>query len=283
MKRIAYLGIKGSYSHLAAQQYFKDTPDIELVGMKTFRDIFKQVESCAVDFGLVPVENSLAGSVYDNYDLLYEHSVSVVGEHYLKIDLHLLGTESEMPSEIRLQHMNKVVSHYKALEQSEGFFLRNPSMQKEMYGDTATAAKFVADQKDPLLGAIASKETAAMYGLNIIEENVHDNPFNYTRFLVIAKDPQTISGTDKCSVIFTVLHLPGSLVMALEVLSKNDMNLIKIESRPIHGKPFEYLFYADIMWDIAHEQSVPDVLEKLKQKTQSLKVLGYYKSGTLTV
>lgn len=281
MKKIAYLGIPGSYSHLAALEYFKDK-EIDLIGAKNFRKIFDLVEKGEADYGLVPVENSLAGSVYDNYDLLYEHDIAVVGEHYLKIDLHLLGTESEMPHEVRLQHLSKVVSHYKALEQSEAFFTEHTWIQKEIYTDTAGAAKFVADQKDPLLAAIASKETAAIYGLKVIKESVHDNPHNYTRFLIIGQKQNSVKGTDKCSIIFTVLHLPGSLVMALRILSDSKLNLVKIESRPIHGKPFEYLFYVDFSWSPEQADEIENIMETLKENTQSVKILGYFKSGSMT-
>ncbi len=281
MKKVAYLGIAGSYSYLAALEYFKNE-EIDLIGAKNFRNIFDLVEKGEADYGLIPVENSLAGSVYDNYDLLYEHDIAVVGEHYLKIDLHLLGTESEMPHEVRLQHLSKVVSHYKALEQSETFFTEHTWIQKEIYTDTAGAAKFVADQKDPLLAAIASRETAGIYGLKVIKESVHDNPHNYTRFLIIGNKQNKVKGTDKCSIIFTVLHLPGSLVMALRILSDSKLNLVKIESRPIHGKPFEYLFYVDFSWSPEQADDIEKIMETLKENTQSVKILGYYKSGSMT-
>jgi prephenate dehydratase len=279
-KKITYLGIDGSYSHLAALEYFKDD-DINLIGVKNFNQIFEKVQSGEADYGLVPVENSLAGSVYDNYDLLFEHDINVVGEHYLKIDLHLLGIDSEMPHDIRLQHLSKVVSHYKALEQSEGFFQKHNWIHKEIYSDTAGAAKFVSDQKDPLLAAIASRQTADIYGLKIIKESVHDNPHNFTRFLIIGYKKNELKNSNKCSIIFTVLHLPGSLVMALKVLSDNKINLVKIESRPIHGKPFEYLFYVDFSWDHEQADKVHDILQELKQNTQTVKILGYYKSGAI--
>jgi prephenate dehydratase len=277
--KAAYLGIPGSYSHLAVLEHFGKKA--EYVGAKNFRDIFAKVEKGEADYGIIPVENSLAGSVYDNYDLLHEHKVSVVGEHFLKINLQLLGIESAMPPEVRVEHLAKVVSHYKALEQSEGFFLKYPWIKKEVFSDTANAAKFVADQKDPLMAAIASKETAEIYGLKTIMENVHDNPHNYTRFLIIGKKENPIKGSNKCSIIFTVLHEAGSLVRALKVLSENGINLIKIESRPIHGKPFEYLFYVDFGWPKEKESHIDRILEEFKNNTQTLKVLGFYKAGTI--
>lgn len=277
--KIAYLGIPGSYSHLAVLQHFGK--DAEYIGAKNFRSIFSLVEKNEADFGIIPVENSLAGSVYDNYDLLSQHSVSVVGEHFLKINLQLLGVESAMPPDIRIEHLTKVVSHYKALEQCEGFFTKHTWIKKEPYLDTANAAKFVADQKDPLMAAIASKETAEIYGLKTIKENIHDNPHNYTRFLIIGKNQNEINGMNKCSIIFTVLHEPGSLVKALKVLSDNEINLIKIESRPIHGKPFEYLFYVDFGWSKEKESDVSTILEQFKNSTQTLKILGFYEAGTI--
>lgn len=278
-QQIAYLGIPGSYSHLAVLQHFGK--DAQYIGAKNFREIFSFVEKGEADFGIIPVENSLAGSVYDNYDLLSQHDVSVVGEHFLKINLQLLGVESAMPPDVRIEHLTKVVSHYKALEQCEGFFAKHAWIKKEPYTDTANAAKFVADQKDPLMAAIASSETAEIYGLKTIKANIHDNPHNYTRFLIIGKKQNEIAGMNKCSIIFTVLHEPGSLVKALKILSDNAINLIKIESRPIHGKPFEYLFYVDFGWSKEKEKDVDSILEQFRNNTQTLKVLGFYEAGTI--
>lgn len=280
MSTIAYLGIPGSYSYLAARNYFPGREQ-NLKGMKRFIDIFTAIESGEAAYGLVPVENSLAGSVYDNYDLLYQHPVAVIGEHYLKIDLHLLGTHSQMPRETRIQHISKVVSHYKALEQCEDYLMDHPWMKTEIVSDTAGAAKFVLDQKDPFMAAIASRETAEIYKLDIIEENVHDNPFNYTRFLVIAPKHEAVPTANKCSVIFTVAHTPGSLFEALRTLADSDMNLDKIESRPIAGKPFEYIFYVDFDWKDKTVEDVQNMLKEFQKSTNELKVLGYYQAGTI--
>ncbi len=282
MKTVAYLGIPGTYSHLAAQHYFQDNEiEINLIGMKQFRDIFAAIDAEKVPYGLIPVENSLAGSVYDNYDLLSQYPVSVIGEHYLKIDLQLLGTKSKMPRETRIAHISKVVSHYKALEQCEEYLNQHPWMQKEVQGDTAGAAKFVADQKDPFLAALASRETAEIYGLDLIEENVHDNPHNYTRFLVIAKHPEERAMANKCSIIFTLTHAPGSLYTALQVLSTAAVNLVKIESRPIPGRPFEYTFYVDFDWKDQSIDQIRTLLTEFQNNTSEMKILGYYQSGLI--
>ncbi|MCX7996390.1 MAG: prephenate dehydratase [Patescibacteria group bacterium] len=280
MKIVAYLGIPGSYSYLAARRQFAGT-GFEFVGASSFRAIFTGIENGNFDYGMIPVENSLAGSVYDNYDLLHQHDVAVVGEQYLKIDLHLLGTKSSMQPATRLEHISKVVSHYKALEQCDRFLANHPWIKSEIHSDTAGAAKFVADQKDPFLAAIASRETAEIYGLDILAENVQDNEFNYTRFLVIAKEPEAAEAPNKCSIIFTVSHKPGSLFAALQALAEGKMNLDKIESRPIAGKPFEYIFYVDFDWNGSSLADVQSILEKFKKSTNSLKVLGFYPGGVI--
>lgn len=280
MKKIAYLGIPGTYSHLAANEYYKNN-DIELIGCKSFKDIFTAVTENVVDYGIVPVENSLAGSVYDNYDLLYEHTVQVIGETFLHINLNLLGIESSMPEEVRLEHIRKVVSQYKALEQVEQFLSLYPAMQKEFHGDTAGAAKFVADQKDPFTAAVASRETAKLYGLTIIKENIHDNADNYTRFLIIANTPENKIKANRCSLIFTLPHTPGSLYEALKVLAEQNLNLLKIESRPIAGKPFEYIFYVDVEWKNRPITEIESGIESFRTKTQSLKILGFYEAGSI--
>lgn len=280
MKHIAYLGIPGSYSYLAAQYAF-GTESVRLHGVKRFKDIFLSVENDEADYGIVPVENSLAGSVYDNYDLLYQHPVYVIGEQYLKIDLQLLGTSSKMPRETRIKHISKVVSHYKALEQCDTYLSNHPWMQREIHGDTAGAAKFVSDQKDPFIAAIASRETSTIYNLDIIQENVHDNPFNYTRFLIISREQVRSVEANKCSIIFTVSHTPGSLFQALQKLSEHKMNLDKIESRPIPGKPFEYIFYVDFDWKDRTVEEISTVLKEFAVNTNELKILGYYPAGSI--
>jgi prephenate dehydratase len=308
--KIAHLGIPGSNSYSAAKQYFGTNH--EYIGVSKFIDIFTQVLDGTVNAGIIPVENSLAGTISENYDLLNRFDVKVTGEYYLKFENHLLGlpchlerseTQSRDPINTshaddvktngishsvrndkidllaNIKHLKKVYSHPQPLSQCSTFFEKHPWLEKIAYSDTAAAAKHVADSKDPTLAAIGNTEAAQLYNLEIIQPNIADNvENNYTRFFIIEKKQTTIpNNADKCSLIFTLPHVAGSLVKALTVFSDNNINLTKIESRPIHGKPFEYLFYTDIKWN--SDQNIQKIIKEFKQTTQSLHILGYYKSG----
>lgn len=273
MSIIAYQGIPGSFSHTAAQDYFgKDTPSAdEFIGTNQFKEIFELVKNEKADFGIVPVENSLAGSIYENYDLLAKYKIQVIGEQYLKIEHCLLGIDMD------IKNIKEVYSHPKALEQCLKFFESHEKINKNIFSDTARAAKFVADKKDVSLGAIASYSAAKLYKLKVIKKNIEDNPDNFTRFLVISNNELKNENADKCSLIFKVPHIPGSLYKALQYIAYKGMNLTKIESRPIHGLPFEYLFYVDVEFNKANI-NIQNTLNEFKSKVIGLIILGIYKA-----
>lgn len=272
--KIAHLGIAGSFSYIAAKTYF---PGAEYLSCKTFKDIFTAVESGEAEYGAVPVENSLAGSVYDNYDLLYKHDVYVKGEYDLKIAHHLLVSPGTGKLEERLKKITKVYSHIKALEQCDDFFASHPWMEETVYSDTATAAQLVAEKPDETTAAIANETAAELYHLEVLKAHIEDNANNYTRFVIISKQENHVTEANKCSLILTLSHTPGSLYRALEIFSRNGANLTKIESRPIMGKPFEYIFYIDIEFAQVDFNKIRDLIaSELKTNTQTLKVLGFY-------
>lgn len=270
--KIAFQGIPGSFSHTAAVNLFGQ--DHIFIGVNQFRKIFELVKEKSADRGVVPIENSLAGSVYENYDLLSRFKLPIVGEYYLEIEHHLLGIEKSAD----FKKIKEVYSHPKALEQCVNFFEKYPWIEKKLFSDTAGAAKFVADSKDPTMGAIASRSASELYGLPILKKNIEDNEFNFTRFLIISREKQSTQKPNKCSLVFTVKHVPGSLVSALRVFAENKVNLVKIESRPIHGKPFEYLFYVDLEFSKNLENRMNSIIYEFKKETQSVMVLGYYQS-----
>ena len=270
--KVAFQGIPGSFSHTAAVNIFGQ--DNSFIGVNQFRKIFELVKEKKADRGVVPIENSLAGSVHENYDLLSRYKIPIVGEYYLEIEHNLLGIEKSKD----FKKIKEAYSHPKALEQCVTFFENHPWIEKKLFSDTAGAAKFVADSKDVTKAAIASRNASELYGLPILKKNIEDNKFNFTRFLIISCEKKSTQKPNKCSLVFTVKHVPGSLANALRVFAENGVNLVKIESRPIHGKPFEYLFYVDLEFSKDRESKMNSIIEEFKKETQSVMVLGYYQS-----
>lgn len=285
MKTIVYQGVEGAYSYIASVAQFG--PHNTFVGTKDFPALFAEVTSRRADFGVVPIENSLAGSVVENFDLLYKNDVWIVAERYLRIEHQLLGISiNGVENDTRIAQLTHVFSHPKALEQCLTFFKEHPTIQKTPYEDTAGAAQYVKQMGKKELGAIASKQAADLYGLAILKRNIEDNVSNWTRFVVIVPDKQDIEGTDdvgtyKCSVIFTLQNRPGTLYTILGYFAKENLNLTKIESRPIQGTQFEHFFYIDCEYSALQHELVRSVLSRLSEQVNSLKVLGYYKKHTI--
>ena len=277
MKSIFYQGVPGSFSHIAAMEYFG--AENEFVGTKQFIEIFRDVESNVSSFGVVPVENTLAGSIYENYDNLYEHNVYAVGEINIKVE-HFLLALPDVDESSELISIKKVYSHIKAIEQCERFFETHPWMEKTVHSDTAGAAKMVAESGNKTIAAIASNKAAELYGLKKVRSNIEDDGNNFTRFVIISKNETDISEANKCSLIITLPHTPGSLYAALSKLAEHGVNLTKIESRPILGKPFEYVFYIDIEFPGIDKNTMSAVINGgFKEHTSSVKILGFYKSA----
>lgn len=275
--KIAYLGIPGSNSYTATKHYFGD--ENEFIGVPKFSDIYTKVLSGEVQHGMIPVENSLAGSVAENYDLLQKYDVHVVGEYYLKFENHLLAIPTQELPDDRLSKITQVISHPQPLAQCYNFFASHPWIQQMGYTDTAAAAQYVAQQKKPEIAAIGNEDAARIYGLTILLRNIaDDNDHNLTRFFAISRAANPTHDANKCSLIFTLPHIPGSLVKALQVFAHHGLNLVKIESRPIHGKFFEYFFFVDIKLEGKTIGQAQTIIEEFRTKTQTMKVLGFYTS-----
>jgi prephenate dehydratase len=266
----AFLGIEGSYSYLAAQKYFDG--GATYVSSHSVREIFKSVMNNTIAFGVIPIENSLAGSVYPHYDLLLEFKPKIVGEILLPVNHQLLGG----PGSIKTKDIKKVFAHPQAIAQSYEFLKSHPWIEAISFDDNASAAKMVAEKKDPSFAAIASEEAAKLYGLNILAANIQDNDSNTTRFVIITKEasPQ-MQGICKCSVILELAHESGSLLKVLQVIADHKANLTKLESRSIKEKPFEYQFIVDF------EVSAPEVsaiVSEIKKTAKFCYILGIYKT-----
>jgi prephenate dehydratase len=265
---VAFQGERGAYSEQAALIFFKKT--ISLLPTPTFKDVFELVERRKADSGIIPIENSLHGSVLENYDLLFHHRLSIVGEVTLRVVHYLLAMKKTS-----LRSIRRVYSHPQALAQCRSFLQKLHAVEVIPTYDTAGAAKLIKEKHLANAAAIASAQAAKVYGLKIVARGVENNRANYTRFIVLARRPVFTTNSAKTSVIFGLRNVPGSLHKALRVFASRRINLLKIESRPIVGRPWEYLFHLDFDGSL-HEERCSQALEELRKATSSLTVLGSY-------
>ncbi|NTV01688.1 MAG: prephenate dehydratase [Chlorobiaceae bacterium] len=270
---IAYQGEPGAYSEIAALRFGTPQP------FESFDEVFAAVASKRTDYAVVPIENSLGGSIHQNYDLLQDRPVVILAETFVKVEHCLQGVHGSSIADAR-----KVLSHPQALAQCRNFIAEHPHIRAEAAYDTAGSAKIVAAGGDPAVLAIASRRAAELYGLDILRENLADEEWNITRFFCIAhQDNPDVSHlkvtpdtrTQKTSIVFSLPNEPGSLFKAMATLALRDIDLTKIESRPSRKKAFEYLFYADF---IGHrdDPNIHNALEHLREFAPMLKVLGSY-------
>jgi prephenate dehydratase len=268
---VAFQGEPGAYSELAAFRFF-DT-EIETLPRPTFDAIFDAVQTGDATHGFVPIENSVAGSIHRNYDHLLANGLSIVGEYHLRVSHCLMALPGVALSEIKRVH-----SHPQALAQCRDR-LRRMGLESVAGVDTAGSARLIRERGDRQAAALASKRAAKVYDLNILIEGMEDNLANYTRFLVIAPEslsaPADYGEEYKTSVVFHLHNQPGALFKALSVFALRDIDLTKIESRPIPGKPWEYMFYIDYIGH-AEEYASQRALDHLGELASFIRVLGSY-------
>jgi len=267
---VAIQGEAGSFSHAAALELHGPGPGLALalVTCPTFVELFRAVETGKAARGIVPIENTLAGSVHENYDLLSAHDLYVVSETELRIRHCLIA-----PPRTTLREIRRVASHPVALAQCRRFFLAHPDVEAVPAYDTAGSVRDVMAGNARADAAIASKLAADLYGAEVIAEGLEDHAENYTRFLVVARDPATREKANKTSLMVSLGNTPGSLYQALGVFADRGLNLTKIESRPLPGRPWEYLFYLDV---VDSGEGLAEALEALRAFTSSIRVLGTY-------
>jgi len=273
MKRIAIQGGYGAFHELAAQRYFAGE-DIEILPRDTFRDLLLSIEDRKSDYGIMAIENSLAGSILPNYNLLKDTNMHVVGEVYLRIQQNLVAYPGADISGIK-----EVFSHPMAILQCRKYFEQYPHIRLVESVDTALSAKEIAESKSLKTGAIASRLAANKYELEILAEGIETNKMNYTRFLIITENGHEAkkSIVNKSSIHFALAHKIGSLSKILSIFSFYEINLAKIQSMPIIGQDWEYLFYVDL--EINDYDMYLKSLEAIKPFTSGLIVMGEYVKG----
>lgn len=274
MNTIAYQGETGAFSELAAKRFFGEK--ILLSPSLTFEIVFNKVKSGEAEFGIVPVENSLYGSVFETFDLLLKNTFRIVGELNLQINHYLMSNKR-----YSIKQLKKIYSHPQALGQCSNFLKSLKGAEVIPVYDTAGAAKIISRQNEDFTAAIASKIAAEKYSLKVLKGQIQNNRENFTRFLIIAKNKKTIRFTSKefkTSICFELKSIPGALYKALSVFALREINLTKIESRPIPHKTFQYMFYLDLLGGLM-ETKIKLAINHLKEISQTVKILGSYNIG----
>ena len=280
MKRIAIQGVPGSYHDIAAHKYFKNE-EIELICCNTFEEVFENMRKDSNVIGVVAIENTIAGSLLHNYELLRESGATIIGEHKLRISHSIMCLPDEDWKDLK-----EVNSHPVALAQCREFLQHHPELKVVETDDTAGSAKDIHENQLKGHAAICSKYAAGMYDMKILQEGIETNKHNFTRFLVIcdpwiADDLKDRSKVNKANIVFSLPHSEGSLSKVLSIFSFYNINLTKIQSLPIIGREWEYMFYVDVMFNdyLRYKQSI-DAVTPL---TKALKILGEYAEGESTL
>lgn len=271
MKSVSIQGIKGSFHHEAVKNFFQDQ-NVEIIDSPTFKSVVEDVISGKANYGMIAIENSIAGAILPNYSLITKYKLHIIGEVILPIKLHLLALPEET-----LDSIYEVRTHPMALLQCENFLEQYPNWKLLSKDDTATCAYNISLNKMKGIATIGSKLAAEMYHLTILKENIHDVSDNYTRFYLLAASPQKIENFSKASLYFTTDHTMGSLARVLNILAKYKINITKIQSVPLKGSVFQYSFHADILTNGEKDDNYYKALEEIKQNTGFLNVLGEYK------
>ncbi len=266
--RVVYQGVEGAYSQMAALEFFGETK--ELFHVASWRDAMEALKAGRADYAVLPIENSTAGSVVENYDLISEYDVYIIGEQIISIDHALLGLPGSKLSDIKV-----VYSHPQAIMQCDGFFRANPSIKAVTCENTAVSAKKVRDDKDMSCAAIAGEINARLYGLDILQKAIQDDKNNKTRFVIVSAEKCYRRDASTVSLSFELPHEKGTLYQSLSHFMFNGLNLTRIESRPSKHEQWTYRFFVDFEGNLL-EDSVINALRGLAEETTGLRILGNY-------
>ncbi len=270
---VAFQGEYGAFSEMAARSYFGQ--DVRVAPQSDFAHLFRAVEGNEATHGMVPIENTLMGSIFENYDHLLKHDLSIIGETKLRIVHNLIVNPG-----VGLDDIRRIHSQPPALAQCLDFIASLPDAKAAAAHDTAGAVRDLRDSGDRNAAAIASRQAAIDYDLEILKQGIEDNHQNFTRFVVVAPEATQPDTPAKTSIVFTLRHEPGSLYASLGAFADRNINMLKIESRPIAGRPFEYTFYLDISGD-QRDEPCQQALKGLESHTTTFKILGSYTEGDI--
>ncbi len=269
---VAIQGERGAFSESAALQLLGQ--EAKIVPCARFDDVFKALQSGHVKSAVIPIENTLHGSVHENYDHLLTYGFPIVGETNIRIVHNLIA----LPG-VTLAKVKRIFSHPVALNQCLDFFAANPQFERVPFYDTAGSVKMIAEERLMDSAAIASAHAASNYGARILKRSIEDDRANFTRFFLLGSArPLSSEGRKKVSIVFATRNTPGALFRSLSALALRDISLTKIESRPLRGKPWEYLFYIDFLGDV-EAMNVKNALSHLGESADLLRVLGCYPKG----
>lgn len=275
-QRVGIQGELGAFSQEAARQLLGNRA--EVTPYQRFEEVFRALERKKIESAVIPIENTLAGSVHENYDHLLNFDVGIVAETNVRIVHNLIA-----PPGVRFGNIRKVYSHPVALNQCLRFFAGNPKIERTPFYDTAGAVKMVMEERAPDAAAIASRVAAGIYGGKILRRSIEDDRHNFTRFFLLCRGRPDgrLKGKSrqwKTTLVFTTRNTPGALFRALSAFALRDISLTKIESRPLRGKPWEYLFYVDLLGR-EDDPGVQNALRHLAELADFLRVLGSYPKG----
>lgn len=279
-ERIAFQGERGAFSEVAVRQLLGPSP--EVVPLQRFEDVFRSLKEGKVQGAVVPIENTLHGSVHENYDHLQHYQLPIVGETSVRIVHNLIA-----PAGVTFGKIRRVYSHPVALNQCLRFFASHPRMERESFYDTAGSVKMIMEQRPPDAAAIASSVAADLYGARILRRSIEDDRQNFTRFFLLRtpaylrRHPLRPDSARqwKTSLVFATRNVPGALFRSLSAFALRDLNLLKIESRPLRGKPWEYLFYVDFVGRV-DAPNARNAIHHLQELADLLQILGCYPKGS---
>ena len=267
--KIGYQGVKGSFSEEAMISFFGENN--KSLNYEKFEDVFISLKNDEIDYGILPFENSCTGAITAVYDLISKYGFYIVGEECIKINQNLVGVKGATVDDIK-----EVYSHPQGFEQSKNFLRNHEDFKLIYFYNTAISAKHVSKLNDKSKAAIASSRAAKIYNLDILAKNIHDNNNNHTKFVIISKNLESSKESNKITVSFSLENRAGSLYNLLGHFVKNNLNMIKIESRPSNGELWEYVLYVDLEGNI-NDEKVKNAIKLIKEETRYFKLLGCYK------
>ena len=267
---VGYSGVPGAYGEQATYAYFGEKWN-KIIAHDSFEDVIEALDNGTIDYGVLPIENSSAGEVLDTYDFMQSKDIYIVGEQSIRVQHNLLGVRGS-----KLEDIEEVYSHSQALSQSKIFIKEHPKMKPCPYINTAIACQYVAKLNDKTKAAISSERAGKLYDLEVLASDIEYNKNNYTRFVVLSKKMQVADDCNKISILFSTSHKSGSLYNILGHFAYNGLNLLKIQSRPILERKWEYFFFADLEGNL-QDANVLVALSKIIKQCSSFKILGNYK------